>query len=181
MQAYFDKSPQGCHGTLKVSAGRTVVTAVHLPRYVAFAMVRVLPHRVALGQQGCLTLKVLNAYGVAIVVLPMWHPPLSSGSQDVPGYRNSGCCWWRYGGWAYFYNGGQGHDAPAVFDRDDEVSVAVDRHTSSGNSSNGAVWFLRNGKPLANTQPLPIQFAEEATLVVGFGNRQGKAKIVSFL
>ena len=72
--------------------------------------------------------------------------------------------------------------APFSFGSGDDVSAVVDRRTHSGNGSNGVVRFLRNGKALmAEAEPLlPIEFAEEAVLVMSFGLEGGSAKIVNF-
>ena len=48
----------------------------------------------------------------------------------------------------------------------------VDRRTHSGNGNgNGVVRFLRNGRSLAEAEPVPIGFAEEAVFVVCFARK----------
>ena len=144
-----------------------MVTAVRQPSQ--YVIVRIVPHFVALGQQRVLTvqLQMSDYRGVAIGVLPVGHINLSSDSLWLPGDSNSslsnGCSWCTYGkGIGHFFYRGSHHDAPFGFANDDEVSAVVDRLTHSGNGSNGVVRFLRNGKALAEAEPLPIGFAEEA-------------------
>ena len=83
---------------------------------------------------------------------------------------SNGCSWYTaISGGGHFFYGGARIDAPGRFDTGDEVSAAVDRRTHSGNGSNGMVGFLRNWKALiAEAETLPIEFAEEAVLVVSF-------------
>ena len=97
--AFFDKSLHGCHGVVEVSAGGTVVTAVHLPS--AHASVRIVAHSAALGQHMYLTVQVQNhTRGVDIEVLPVGQPNLSSDIRNVSGYSgcalSMGCCWYTH-------------------------------------------------------------------------------------
>ena len=181
-QAFFDDAPHGCHGALKISAGGTVVTAVRTPS--EYASVRVVPHCVAVGQQRALTVQLQGQPGgVAIGVLPVGHPTLSSEVLWLPGASGSalsnGCSWYTVcdGGGGRFYYGGKYRDAPVGFFSGAEVRAAVDRRSGSGN---GVVRFYRNGKALQADPLLPIAFAEEAAFVVSFGYAGGGVKILSF-
>ena len=162
-----------------------MVTAVREPR--AVAVVRGVPHCVALGQQRAITLKVQNSSrGVAIGVLHVGHHNLSSDDLWMPEISSSalsnGCSWYaRTDGSGHFCYGGKRRDAPFGFVSGDEVSAVVDRRTHSDNvNGNGVVRFLRNGKALDEADPLPVGFPEEAMLVVCFSFKGGSVNIVSF-
>ena len=151
---------------------------------LCFASVRVVPHCVAVGQQRALTVQLQGQPGgVAIGVLPVGHPNLSSDGLCLPGDSGSalsiGCSWYTYpdGSGGYFWHGGKYRDAPIGFVSGDEVRAVVDRRSGSGN---GVVRFYRNGKALAEAEPLPIVFPEEAVFVVSFGFAGGGVKILSF-
>ena len=158
-----------------------MVTAVRTPS--GYAAVRVVPHCVAVGQQKALTVQLQGqSGGVAIGVLPVGHPNLSSEDLWLPGNSDSalstGCCWYTYlDGSGNFYYGGKERSAPVGFVSGDEVRTVVDRRSGSGN---GVVRFYRNGKALLTEPLLPIAFPEEAVFVASFGYAGGGVKILSF-
>ena len=158
-----------------------MVTAVRTPS--GYASVRVVPHCVAVGQQRALTVQLQGQPGgVAIGVLPVGHPNLSSADLFLPGHSlsalSNGCSWYTYpdGGGGRFYYGGKYRDAPVDFFSGAEVRAAVDRRSGSGN---GVARFYRNGKALQTEPLLPIAFAEEAVFVVSCGHAGGGVKILS--
>ena len=159
-----------------------MVTAVRDPG-LCYASVRVVPHCVAVGQQRALTVQLQGQPGgVAIGVLPVEHLNLSSKDLFLPGDSRSalsiGCSWYTNSdGIGCFWHGGNIRDAPVGFGSGVEVRAVVDRRRGSGN---GVVWFYRNGKALAEAEPLPIVFPEEAVFVVSFGFAGGGVKILSF-
>ena len=116
-----------------------MVTVVRDPG-LCYASVWSVPHCVAVGQQKALTVQLQGqSGGVAIGVLPVGHPNLSSEDLWLPGASGSalsiGCCWYTVcdGSGGRFYYGGKERSAPAGFGSGDEVSAVVDRRSGSGN------------------------------------------------